>query len=172
MKKMLLMFLLPAAVIAGVYYALITYDNAFRYGRMRETPVIRPHEKQLPVMEAGIVPFSGGEMNYRVQSSVDLTSPLNMNAVETIQRGKGVYSTYCAQCHGKSHDGNGTVGQSFSPLPTDLRAKKVQSEHEGRLFKHISYGAPNSRQPALYATVDILDRWRVIAYVKSLGLRR
>lgn len=172
MKKMLLMLLLPAAVIAVAYYALITYDNAFRYGRMRETPAVRPHEKPLPVMEAGIVPFSGGEMNYRVQNSLDLTSPLNLNAVETIQRGKWVYSTYCAQCHGKNQDGNGTVGQSFAPLPTDLRGKKVQSEPEGRIFKHISYGASNSRQPALAATVDILDRWRVIAYVKSLGLRQ
>lgn len=166
------MFVLPAAVIVGAYYALITYDNAFRYGRMRETPAVKPHEKPLPVMEAGVVPFSGGEMNYRVQNSVDLTSPLDLHATETIQRGKWVYSTYCAQCHGKSHDGNGTVGQSFAPLPTDLRGKKVQSEPEGRLFKHISYGAPNSRQPALATTVDVLDRWRVIAYVKSLALRQ
>jgi len=88
-----------------------------------------------------------------------------------IARGKAVYLTFCAQCHGYSHDGNGTVGQSFKPLPADLRSPKVQATFEGELFKSISYGIPGGRQPALETTVKIDDRWHVVSYVKSLGTR-
>jgi mono/diheme cytochrome c family protein len=104
-------------------------------------------------------------------SAEELKSPLPVNDPETLEIGKTIYFTYCAQCHGKYHDGNGTVGQSFAPLPTDLKTETVQSKSDGALFREISYGIPNGRQPPLAATIDIADRWRVIAYVKSLGIR-
>ena len=88
-----------------------------------------------------------------------------------IAAGKNLYFIYCAQCHGQNYDGNGTVGQSFTPLPTDLRSEKVQSMSAGKIFKDISYGLPKGRQPSLATTIDITDRWRIIAFVKSLGLR-
>jgi mono/diheme cytochrome c family protein len=100
-----------------------------------------------------------------------LKSPLDAVDPLVITRGKAVYLTYCAQCHGYNYDGNGTVGQSFYPLPTDLRSSEVQSKPEGKLFKTVSYGIPNKRQPALQTTVTIDDRWHVIAFMKSLGLR-
>jgi hypothetical protein len=64
------------------------------------------------------------------------------------------------------------VGQSFDPLPTDLRSVKVQTLPEGVLFKEISYGVPNGRQPPLATTIEVMDRWRIVAYVKSLGVRK
>jgi mono/diheme cytochrome c family protein len=138
---------------------------------MRETPAIRPHEDPLLIMEEGIVPVSGGEAIYRATAGVDLKSPLNASQPFVITRGKAVYLTYCAQCHGYNYDGNGTVGQSFHPLPTDLRSPEVQSKSDGDLFKSVSYGVPNGRQPALQTTITIDDRWHVIALVKSLGRR-
>ena len=75
-------------------------------------------------------------------------------------------------CHGPNHDGKGTVGQSFSPLPTDIRSAKVQALPDGVHFKEISYGIPDGRQPALATTITVLDRWRIVAYVKSLGVRK
>jgi mono/diheme cytochrome c family protein len=147
------------------------YDNNFRYGRMRETPAVRPYEEPLLKMEAGLVPIDGGEAVYRTTAGIDLMAPFEMKASTVIARGKAVYLTFCAQCHGYNHDGNGTVGQSFKPLPTDLRSSKVQSKFEGELFKSISYGIPGGRQPALETTVTIDDRWHVVAFVKSLGIR-
>jgi mono/diheme cytochrome c family protein len=173
MKKAIGFMIGMGAVILMAYFALVYYDNNFRYGRMRETPAVRPHEEPLLIMEAGTVPFSGGEMNYLTGKPDDLKSPLEMNNPETIQRGQAVYFTFCAQCHGKNHDGNAPVGQSFSPLPTDLRSPKVQTELEGNIFWNISYGLPEGkgRQPALATTIEVFDRWRAVAYVKSLGVR-
>ena len=158
-------------VLYVAYEALMYYDNNFRYGRMRETPAVRPLEDPLLEMEAGIVPVSGGEAIYRATAGVDLISPLNISQPTVITRGKAVYLTYCAQCHGYNYDGNGTVGQSFQPLPTDLRSPQVQSKPDGELFKSVSYGVPGGRQPALDTTITIDDRWHVIAFVKSLGNR-
>jgi mono/diheme cytochrome c family protein len=171
MKKIIGFFIVIGIVLYGAYEALMYYDNNFRYGRMRETPAIRPHEDPLLIMEKGIVPVSGGEAIYRASDGANLISPLNATEPSVITRGKAVYLTYCAQCHGYKYDGNGTVGQSFQPLPADLRSPQVQSKVKGELFKSVSYGVPGGRQPALHTTISVDDRWHVVAFVKSLGNR-
>ena len=171
MKKIIGFLIAVAIVILAVYHALIYYDNNFRYGRMRETPAVRPYEEPLLVKEAGLVPINGGEAIYRVSAGIDIKSPIDMTQPAIINRGKAVYLIYCAQCHGHNHDGKGSVGQSFAPLPTDLRSAKVQDSPAGELFKNVSYGVPDGRQPPLHATITIEDRWRVVSYVKSLGVR-
>ena len=170
MKKLLAL----AAVLVGAlgaYHALMFYDNNFRYGRMRETPAVKPHEEPLIRTEAGIVPVSGGEAVLRATPGPALKSPLAMDDANVIARGKAVYLTFCAQCHGLNFDGNGTVGQSFMPLPTDFRSPAVQSKSAGELFKSVSYGIPGGRQPPLETTIPIDDRWAVVAFVKSMGVR-
>ena len=169
MKKIIGLLIVIGIVGYVAYEALMYYDNNFRYGRMRETPAVRPHEDPLLKMEAGIVPVSGGEAIYRATAAANLISPLNISQPSVITRGKAVYLTFCAQCHGYSYDGQGTVGQSFQPLPADLRSSQVQSKLDGELFKSVSYGIPGGRQPALHTTSTIEDRWHVIAFVKSLG---
>lgn len=172
MKRFLTFALL--LVFAGVlgYEALIWVDNYFPFGRMRETPAVRPHEEALLVMPSGIVPFAGGEELFMATPVQDLKAPFDMNDPAAVEKGGRLYLTYCAQCHGIHHDGNGTVGQSFAPLPTDLRSQKVQALPEGLHFKEISFGVPDGRQPALATTIEATDRWRIVAYVKSLGLRK
>ncbi len=171
MKKIIGFLIVVVIVVLAAYHLLIYYDNNFRYGRMRETPAVRPYEEPLFVTEAGVVPVNGGEAIYRVSAGIDIQSPMDMAQPAVIDRGKAVYLIYCAQCHGHNHDGKGTVGQSFAPLPTDLRSAKVQKSPVGVLFKNVSYGIPDGRQPPLHATITVEDRWKVVAYVKSLGLR-
>ena len=171
MKKIFPALIAVAVILYAVYEALMYYDNNFIYGRMRETPAVRPYEKPMLIMEAGLVPFAGGELGLRIAREGDISSPLAMVDPQTIKVGHTVYQTYCAQCHGRNHNGKGTVGQSFHPLPGDLRSAKVQTQSDGALFQEISYGKPGGRQPALATTVSITERWQVIAYIKSLGLR-
>jgi mono/diheme cytochrome c family protein len=171
MKKYILFFILIGVGVLVAYEALIFYDTNFRYGRMWETPAVRPLEDRPLVMEGMAVPFHDGEQVFKATPAEALKSPIPHADPEVLKLGKTLYFTYCAQCHGKNYDGNATVGQSFHPLPTDLRSSKVQSLSEGTFFKEISYGVPEGRQPPLATTIDPLDRWRIIAYVKSLGTR-
>ena len=172
MKRIVILAVFVAVVLTAAYTVITLYDENMKVGRMWETPAVHPHEQPLLIMEPGVVPFDGGEAEYRNAKAEDLISPFKNDDPNVVASGKSLYFTYCAQCHGKYHDGNGTVGQSFHPLPGDLQSDKVQSLPQGNLFKEISYGVPNSRQPALATTIEVMDRWRIIAYVKSLGLRK
>jgi len=172
MKRVIILGMFVAFVLTAVYTVITLYDKNMRVGRMWETPNVFPHEQKLLIMEPDVIPFNGGEALYRTAKGKDLISPFNDEDPKVVASGKSLYFTYCAQCHGKYHDGNGTVGQSFHPLPGDLQSDKVQSLPQGTLFKEISYGVPNGRQPALATTIDVMDRWRIIAYVKSLGPRK
>ena len=98
-------------------------------------------------------------------------SPFTLTDPVVIDAGKIAYQYYCIHCHGKNYDGYGTVGQSFAPPPGDLQSARVQGLPVGTLFKEISFGIPGGRQPPLATTVAPDDRWRVIAYIKSLGER-
>ncbi|MEW6670671.1 MAG: c-type cytochrome [Thermodesulfobacteriota bacterium] len=171
MKKVLTAVVILMVFSLGAYHVLMKIDNDFTYGRMRETPSVRPHEEPLLRMESGIVPAGDGEAVYREIPGDQLHSPLQTTA-EVVKQGETLYFTFCSQCHGKHHDGNGTVGQSFAPLPGDLRSAKVQALPNGVLFKEISFGIPRGRQPPLATTIAAADRWRIIAYVKSLGIRK
>ncbi len=172
MKKVLLLVIVFIAAFVA-YEALMYYDNNFSYGRMRETPAVKPYEQPLLIMEAGTVPFEGGEAIYRAAKPENINPPVSLEDAAVVEKGAKRYFTFCQQCHGPQHDGNGTVGQSFAPLPTDLRSKRIQDQSSGYLFQHISYGIGGSgRQPALATTVSIEQRWEIIAYIKSLGTKK
>ncbi|MEE4609394.1 MAG: cytochrome c [Desulfobacteraceae bacterium] len=167
-------YLLAGAVLGVVgltaYIALTLYDLHFPLGRMWETPSVRPYEQPLPLMPAGVVPFNGGEALYRSRPGDQLAAPFDLHDPETVAAGVNGYQLFCAQCHGRHHDGNGTVGQSFAPLPADLRSRRVQALEAGTIFKEISYGFPGGRQPPLATTIPVQQRWQIVAYVQSLGV--
>jgi mono/diheme cytochrome c family protein len=159
-------------ILGYIAYGLITlYDTYMPAGRMWQTPGIKPYEDPIPVMALGSVPVSGGEVFIKAAADKDLAPPFSLTDPEVVNAGKIGYQYYCIQCHGQNHDGYGTVGQSFAPTPADLRGKKVQDLLEGTFFKEISYGFAGGRQPPLDTTMSPEDRWRVIAYIKNLGLR-
>ena len=172
MKRLVILAVFVAVALTAAYTVITLYDTNLKVGRMWETPAVRPHEQKLLIMAPDVLPFNGGEAEYRNVNGKDLISPFKNDNPKVVASGKSLYFTDCAQCHGKYHDGSGTVGQSFHPLPGDLRSAKVQSLTQGVLFKEISYGIPNGRQPALATTIEVMDRWRIIAYVKSIGLRK
>ena len=173
MKKNLIIIFGALAVFFGTYVSLTFHDTYFKWGRMWQTPAVRPYEKPLLVMESGVVPVSGGEALYRMADPLTLFSPFDGRSPEVLEAGQKAYFTYCQQCHGVNLDGQGTVGQSFVPLPADLRLPRVQQMADGQMFKEISYGVdrPGARQPALATTVFPDDRWKIVHYVKSLGVR-
>jgi mono/diheme cytochrome c family protein len=171
MKQRLIVILLLIVAAVGGYFAFTTYDNRFPFGRMWETPAVRPHEEPIAYMAPGRVPWDGGEAEYRFVPGESIIPPVIDHDPGAAEKGSELYKTYCMQCHGRNNDGNGTVGQSFSPLPGDLRSARIQSLADGLIFQEVSYGKPGSRQPALATTISISDRWLIIAYLKSLGVR-
>ncbi|BBO68941.1 hypothetical protein DSCA_28710 [Desulfosarcina alkanivorans] len=172
MIRILSVGLIVSAVALVAWGVITAYDELLPVGRMWKTPAVKPHENPIPVMAAGSVPVNGGEALFRAAAPEAIQPPFSLTDAAAVTSGETTYRFYCIHCHGKNFDGYGTVGQSFAPPPGDLRSKRVQSMPAGVLFKEISYGIPDGRQPALATTVAVEDRWHAIAYVKSLGQRQ
>jgi mono/diheme cytochrome c family protein len=148
------------------FLAVIFFAPGCDYGRMKEQESIRTYETSLPQMPQGTIPVGGGIETVRTSRPDALRNPLPSTPA-SVERGKQAYGHYCIMCHGPKGDGNGTVGQSFAPLPSNLRESPVQGQSDGELFYKISLGS--GRHPSLADTVSEEERWAVIQYLRSLG---
>jgi mono/diheme cytochrome c family protein len=135
------------------------------YARMKDQESIRTYEAEPPEMPAGTIPISGGSEVLRNSKPEDLHNPL-ASKQDVLERGKLAYGYFCIMCHGQNLDGNGTVGQSFAPLPTNLKIPYVQQQGDGQLFYKISFGY--KRHPPLASTVSEEDRWAILLYIRSV----
>ncbi len=172
MKRSLLacLFLATVAAACNPYDAL---DDAIEYERMNDQGSFRPYEARMPGVVPGAVPNEGGipagEVKYKSAPLGSLKNPLPADE-KTIARGELAYEYFCIMCHGSRYNGDGTVGQSFAPLPTDLQSPYVQQMRADELFRSVSYGI--QRHPPLSYTVSVEDRWSLIRFIQSLGVRK
>lgn len=101
----------------------------------------------------------------------DLTNPIPADA-ESLVRGRMIYDTNCAACHGDSGWGDGPAAANFDPPPASL-THTAPMLSEAYLFYRISEGgnfAPfNSAMPAWKDKLNETERWKVINYIRSLG---
>jgi mono/diheme cytochrome c family protein len=100
----------------------------------------------------------------------ELRSPFAPGDAKVLGRGKVVFENYCMTCHGAGGKGDGTVAQRGYPMPASLVAPKAVQMADGQMFHVLTYGQNN--MPSYAAQVGREDRWRVIAYVRSLQGRR
>jgi mono/diheme cytochrome c family protein len=89
-----------------------------------------------------------------------------------IARGKEIYTTTCAICHGDTGDGRGPAGAALPLKPSDFRDKAGVAEmRDNYWFWRISEGgqvepfkSKGSAMPPWKATLSVEDRWAVMAY--------
>ena len=136
------------------------------YGKMKEDEAIHTYRATMPEMPSKTIPTNGGIQTLRETDPDELVNPIAYSE-ESVQHGKEAYGYYCIQCHGPHADGLGTVGQSFAPLPANLKDPKVRDQSDGSLFYRVSLGF--SRHPPLWDTVAVNDRWAIINYLRSLA---
>ncbi len=147
----------------------MTFAAGCNYGKMNFDDAVNPYQISLPAMPEGTVPVDGGIAIVRNTNPRDLHNPLPFNS-DSVAHGGWVYKNFCIQCHGPQQHGDGTVGQSFAPMPADWHTSRVQDQSDGDLFVKISLGY--LRMPPLYSTVAPEDRWYVIHFLRSVGKTR
>ena len=140
--------------------------SACNYARMKDDEAINTYQQAMPEMPKKSIPTGGGIQELREANPETLKSPLP-NSPAVVALGAEKYTYYCIQCHGPRADGEGTVGQSFAPLPANLTLPAVQEQSDGMLFYKISLGF--NRHPPLAATIAVNDRWAVVQYIRSLA---
>ena len=94
-----------------------------------------------------------------------------------IERGKEIYGTRCAVCHGEQGDGKGPAAAGLPLKPPSFRDARMVNEMAGNYwFWRISEGglmepfkSMGSVMPAWKTELSPEDRWAVIAYTHTLS---
>ena len=140
--------------------------TACDYGRFKDQEALRAYKIEMPQMPEGAIPVRDSIQILRTTKPQDLHNPISFSR-ESAAMGRERYGYFCVMCHGPKADGDGTVGQSFYPLPANLAGPYVQKQSDGELFHKIYFGF--RRHPELIYTVAGDDRWLIINYIRSLG---
>jgi mono/diheme cytochrome c family protein len=85
---------------------------------------------------------------------------------ENIAKGKFLFNTYCAVCHGESGDGHGYLGAKYPGNPPDISRPEMAARKDGFFFMMISKGR-GMMPPYGYATTHT-ERWQIISYLRTL----
>lgn len=153
-----------------VFCLLLTLAAGFlsgcNYARMRDDEAVQAYNGEFPQMPKKTVPTDGGIWVEREANTIEMKNSLP-STPEVIAMGAERYKFYCIQCHGPKTDGFGTVGQSFAPLPSNLKGQVVQDQSDGELFYKIRFGF--LRHPPLYSTMTDEETWAVIHYMRALA---
>ncbi len=89
---------------------------------------------------------------------------------EVIATGAGLYSEYCASCHGSRGYGDGEDGGSLTPSPALLNhLVRMPMTGDEYLLWSISEGGErsNTDMPPFKSVLEQDEIWRIIAYMRS-----
>lgn len=82
-------------------------------------------------------------------------------------KGKAIYSSLCARCHGVDGKGQGTM--TFTPPVADLTSPSVQNKLDAGLFKRVHEGKPDTAMGAWRSALSDEEIFEVLAYVRALA---
>ena len=83
-------------------------------------------------------------------------------------RGKTVYSTFCAGCHGDKGAGDGPLftGGLYPLKPRILTGNAADNLKDGEIFHTITLGFGS--MGAHGSQIRTEDRWKVVLYIREL----
>jgi mono/diheme cytochrome c family protein len=104
------------------------------------------------------------------RAGAELANPVDLNDRQAVERGAMVFGNFCAVCHGPNGQGDGTITTRGFPPPPSLYAENATSMADGQMFHVVTYGQKN--MPGYASQVPRPDRWKAIAYIRSLQKKR
>ena len=103
-----------------------------------------------------------------------LRTVLTPAPVQAAVPGRGVYTTYCASCHGESGRGDGPSAVAFATKPADLTAGRLLNQLPDEFLASVirSGGAAEGLSPGMPAFGRFLSdeqTAQVISYIRSIA---
>ena len=122
-----------------------------------------------------VMAVSAGAINVAGQAkpwAAPATAKAQKNPVpasaEALKAGAGIYTDYCAACHGDKGKGDGAAAAVLSVKPADFAdAKLLGAETDGAIFWKISTG--RSPMPGWADALSETERWQLVHYIRKLG---
>lgn len=165
--------------------------NAAEYGEMREfvaTVVEQAHRLELAAAASGIINLAETLQTQVIQKAdpklvAATASTLRQEAlrrfkvntvprqVPDLHRGQALYSENCSSCHGIDGRGDGMLGATLQPAPTNFHdVARYQERTLYGLYSTISLGVEGTAMQAYAKTLSERDRWSLAFYVGQLGV--
>ncbi len=142
-------------------YETFTKNPNFKDGLTMRVPVTGTVPRDITPFNYTIDPES------RILAGKELINP-ESPTTEALLRGKAVYSTFCAGCHGDKGEGDGLLFASgLYPLrPRNLTDNTSDNLKDGEIFHSITLGFGS--MGAHGSQIRIEDRWKVVLYIRGL----
>ncbi len=153
MKKIFLIItgVLALALVVTVAVLLLSGPH------MKRQPSLKAYEAELTLPPEDIVPFFDPRNDF---ASIPAPSVNKDN----IEKGKVFYGYYCVFCHGEDGKGNGPVGQSFNPKPSDLNSPGITLYDSLQLYNASFKGI---HSPVLERVVPQASRKYILLYIRE-----
>jgi mono/diheme cytochrome c family protein len=84
----------------------------------------------------------------------------------SLAAGQKIYLKRCAECHGKTGNGDGPDAADLGIHPAKLSDPTIQGEADGALFWKITVG--KKPMPNYATRLSATDRWNVVNYLRTL----
>jgi mono/diheme cytochrome c family protein len=94
------------------------------------------------------------------EKSRSKANPFEKNP-EAIAAGHNLFDRHCSECHGDTAEG--------SKKAPSLRAEEVQNATSGAIFWILTNGVVRRGMP-VWSKLPELQRWQLVAFIKSLGI--
>lgn len=108
------------------------------------------------------------------QKGVDDVKKIGKNPVAAdagaADKGKALFATNCASCHGAEGKGDGPAGAALDPKPRNLHENGTYKFGSGDLamFRTIKYGVDGSGMAPWEGRMTDDECWQVVNFVKTL----
>jgi cytochrome c553 len=131
-----------------------------------DQPSFKAQEDSPPPTPEGIVRYNKPPLIIKDRESAgSAKNPFSPDEA-SLARGKFIYKTYCAVCHGETGHGDGPVGKKYVP-PTNLTEEYVQGKSDGDIYYTITYGGL-AIMPYYRDSINPEDRWHLVNYIKDV----
>jgi len=96
-------------------------------------------------------------------------NPVRLTDV-SVERGKKMFGTQCALCHGEKGDGKGDLAADMKlTLPDFTKAEALAKRTDGELF--VIIGTGNDPMPSQKGRMTDVELWNIVNYLRALGGR-
>ena len=103
------------------------------------------------------------------ESAAKVKNPLANNA-SSRRKGKALFISDCAPCHGKKGKGDGPGSYSLETRPADLTTPWKPEDTDGALYYMISTG--HTPMPKFKVTLNDRQRWELVNYIRVLPQKK
>lgn len=128
----------------------------------------KPEEKPASGTAASAPATSQTSHNYNISAEdAARKNPTKFNEV-SVERGKKIYLTQCAMCHGTSADGKGEMVEEMKIHPPDMtKPEALKNRTDGELFAIIGVG--NEVMPGQGKRMTDQHKWNIVNFLRAAG---